>query len=155
MSKKYFSNIVTLEDVREQFLAHLATTKKPSKAFFEQYLENANKFKSAHISMAGKLYQKEAKTSADDFAMMVLTIKNMDGVKLELVGRYLWASGKTYNFKAELKKYGFIWNRKRNCWMWEDLGNGKGLKSELDTASLKSKYGARTVYDNTEDKKSA
>ncbi len=148
MSKKYFSNIKTLEDVREQFLAYLATTKRPSKAFFEQYLENAVKYQSEHISMAGKQYQKSAKTAPDEFAAMVLAIKNMQGVKLELVGRYLWASGATYNFKSELKKYGFIWNRKRSVWMWEDLGNGKGLKSSLDTDSLKAKYGASTIYDN-------
>lgn len=150
MSKNYFNSITTLEDVREQFLNHISGSKKPSKAFFEQYLETATKFQNEHISMAGKQYQKEAKCSPADFAKMVIAIKEFKGVKLELVGRYLWASGATYNYKAELKNYGFIWNRKRSCWMWQDLGTGRGLKSSLDTESLKAKYGASTVYDNTE-----
>ena len=147
MGKKYFSNIATLEDVRQQFLAHIATGKKPSKAFFEQYLTVAEQFKSEHVSMEGKSFKREAKTSAEDFAKMVLSIKTMQGVKLELVGRYLWASGNTYSFKNDLKNYGFIWNRKRSVWMWQDLGTGKGLSSKLDTESLKSKYGASIIYD--------
>ena len=69
----------------------------------------------------------------------------MDGLEIELCGRWLWIGGETMKHKEELKACGCRWSSTKKLWPWHFQEAGmtwhKGSKT---TAQIRSKYGSTT-----------
>lgn len=87
---------------------------------------------------------KEKESLADIIKVLQERI-NPEGIKLEVVGRWLWISGATFTVKEGLKQLGFRYSANKQSWYWrsdEDRStNSKPVPIEL----IRKKYGSNEV----------
>ena len=69
----------------------------------------------------------------------------MDGLEIELCGRWLWIGGETMKHKEELKACGCRWSSTKRLWSWHFQEDGmKWHKGSKTMAQIRSKYGSTT-----------
>lgn len=70
---------------------------------------------------------------------------NPIGCKIELIGSWLWISGKTFSIKEQLKELGFFFSANKKAWFY----NGQQFKSRKafykNLEELKLKWGVENV----------
>ena len=156
---RYFKNVATLEDVRVRLIQHLHEVDPKSRRFktvISQYEKAYEEFRSAHVKKNGEPYIERASTEPDEFLNIIINIMMMDGVNLERVGTWFWASGNTKTYKAELKKLGFWWNKDRLVWQWHDKNaEGRSRKSKKNSGLIKAIYGETVIKADAEEEGAA
>ena len=84
--------------------------------------------------------------SAGDFRAIIEALLHMDGVEVELCGRWLWISGNTKAHKEELKAAGCRWCSSKKLWSWHFAEDGakwhRGRKYSM--GYIRTKYGSET-----------
>jgi len=68
--------------------------------------------------------------------------KTLPGVKVELIGSWVWVSGNTKPVKDDLKAAEFKWNSKRKMWYYPTV-KSRGNGAPIET--IRAKYGSVTV----------
>lgn len=58
-------------------------------------------------------------------------VEKLDGIKAEIIGKWVWASGATYANREALKAAGMVYSPNRRAWYWRPV---KGLE-DLRTAN--------------------
>jgi hypothetical protein len=104
--------------------------------------------------LRGEFRKEYDNDTAEDFvdlerevAAKVAEIISLQGIIVELVGRWVWVTGKTYPVRDLLKRAGFYWASKKLAWYWhkaEDSCTSHGKKS---LEEIKAKYGSRELRD--------
>ena len=84
--------------------------------------------------------------TAGDFIEIINHLLRMDGLEIELCGRWLWIGGNTKPHKEELKACGCRWSQAKKLWSWHFAEDGdhwhRGRKS---MAQIRAKYGSVAV----------
>lgn len=112
------------------------------KSRFEQ-LKNQHNAKAAADTTG-----KTAKTTEapEDFIEIINSLIGLEGLKIELCGRWLWISGDTYKHKAALKAAGCRWCSKKKCWSWHHAEDSDVFSKGRATMDyIREKYGS-TVF---------
>ena len=71
---------------------------------------------------------------------------NMDKLKIEIIGSWLWISGNgTFQIKDKLKEYGFFFSRTKKAWFYNGSNRkiGKGFYKDIN--QLKQKFFSEEV----------
>lgn len=69
----------------------------------------------------------------------LLSLK-MDGVDIELIGSFLWVSGNTYIYRAQIKALGFKWSQNKTAWYISPEGYRKYGKKQYDLDEIRAMY---------------
>jgi hypothetical protein len=69
----------------------------------------------------------------------------LEGLDVQIVGKWIWIGGQTYPVRNELKKAGLIFIKKNNVPYWVYKGVESRGKGNLTIEEIKSKYGAKKV----------
>ena len=94
-------------------------------------------------------YNARAEQSIQDKIVQALKLK-MRGVRIELVGSWIWLSGNTKPYKDLLGKngLGFRWSGKRKMWYYtQTTYRRRASKASFD--AIRQKYGS-TTYQNAD-----
>ena len=71
--------------------------------------------------------------SAGDFIAIIAALLKLDGLEIELCGRWLWIGGNTKEHKEALKAAGCRWSSTKKLWSWHFAEEGqrwhKGTKT--------------------------
>ena len=81
----------------------------------------------------------------EEFIRVIVRIITLDGLTAEIIGCWVWVTGKTYQHKDALKEAGFRWASKKKAWYWhrpEDAVKGSH-KTTLE--GIRQKYGSETI----------
>lgn len=82
--------------------------------------------------------------SAGDFIGIVESLLKLDGLEIELCGRWLWIGGETLKHKEALKACGCRWSQKKKLWNWHFAEEGatwhRGGSKSMD--QIRAKYGS-------------
>jgi hypothetical protein len=73
-------------------------------------------------------------------------IMHLAGITIELIGRWLWISGNTIAYKAELKSAGFWWAPKKQMWYFRPEGMKSNKHDPLDINAIRNKYGSDVIH---------
>lgn len=146
---KYFTNCKTIEEVKKEF-RNLAIKLHPDnggseEAFKEMMSDYSKAFeacKHTHTAKDGTTYHKTSTETPEEFAEVINKVVTMPGVKIEIVGSWIWLSGNTYNYKDEIKSIGFMWSSKHKMWFY----NGEDKKLRRHTKETYSELKARLGY---------
>lgn len=123
---KYFADCKTVEAVKRRY-------KDLAKQLHPDCGGDAEEFKamSAEFEIAFKLYkdihETEAETetetetetedeTAESWKETIDGLMHMDGLNLEIVGHWIWATGNTYQWREDLKNKGFRWSKSKKAW---------------------------------------
>ena len=88
--------------------------------------------------------------SAGDFIAIIAALLKLDGLEIELCGRWLWIGGNTREHKEALKAAGCRWSSTKKLWSWHFAEDGvyhRGKSKSM--AEIRSKYGSTSFSRST------
>lgn len=157
MKKNYFENIKTLEDLKKAYKKLVLELhpdankeKDTTKEFIEmkkQYEEKFEKVKNTFINSKGEYYEKENNETPQEFADIIDKIINLENVKIEIIGTWIWLTGDTKEYKDYLKELHFNWSKDKVAWYYHTEPFRKRSKK------LKNMDELRTLFETTEIKR--
>lgn len=97
-----------------------------------------------------RTYEAQEKTTEtpEDFIRIVNELFKLDGLEVELCGRWLWIGGETKKHKDELKALGCKWSKNKEKWSWhypeDSIKTFKGKKAwSMD--AIRSAFGSERL----------
>lgn len=83
--------------------------------------------------------------SAGDFIAIINALLHLDGLEVELCGRWLWIGGETMKHREALKAAGCRWSSQKKLWSWHFAEDGsRWHKGSKTMAQIRAKYGSTT-----------
>ena len=110
-----------------------------------------------HEGANGEVYtdhKQDVYTDIDErFAEIIDQLIRMDGVGIEICGSFVWISGNTYDYRAELKAMGARWASKKKMWYiapsdWKRNGCRGHSMDEIRT-----KHGSQVIREGATSKR--
>lgn len=158
---KYFNNCFTAEDVKTTF-KDLAKKLHPDnggnaeafKNMMAEYTEAWKRYKNIHKTAEGETYEKDTATDEEGkvYSDLIMACMNFEEVTVEIIGSWIWLSGNTKIYSAEIKDLGFFWSKSKKAWYYngsEKKSRRRGrynmdqLRNMWDTEEVKSAGRAR------------
>ena len=88
--------------------------------------------------------QEEMKLS-EEYRRVIEQIIPLPGIKIEIVGDWIWVTGNTYPVKKQLKEAGLFFASKKVAWYYRaEEYKTTGSKKSLE--EIRAKYGSETVH---------
>ena len=73
---------------------------------------------------------------------------DLNNVKIEKIGTWLWLSGATYKIKDNLRELGFFFSANKKAWFWNGQGHKTNKAFYKNLEELKLKWGVENVILN-------
>lgn len=147
MSTKYFMNVTTIEELKQQY-KKLAFKHHPDRGGDITIMQVIN---AEYEALTQKL-KDETTTAQDlaDFKEVIDKLVNTPGITIEIVGTWIWVSGETKPIKQTLSELHFHWNRKRELWQRKPLEDKfkRSRTSNKSDEAVKSYWGCKVVKGN-------
>ena len=146
---KYFKNCKSLEEAKK-LLKSLARQNHPDMGGsleimqdinnqFDEFCKNFVKqnygFKSENSEQSEGNFEDIPK----EFYNIIMELLKIDGIAVELIGRWIWISGDTYSHKEQLKSFGCRYAKNKKMWYWhkeEDVSHNRRKMSIDEIRSL-------------------
>jgi len=147
MEKNYFAGCNSLLEVKAKF-RELAFILHPDKGGSTAEMQDLlNQF---HAILKNPVFRfseasKPEQESFGIFADIVSQLAGFNGLKCEICGLWLWVSGNTYFFRAQLKEMGFFFAPQKKMWYWRPAEAATKNKKPLEMEKIRQKYGSNAV----------
>ena len=159
---KYFKNVQTIEQLRKQYKELLKKyhpdnengSEEITKAInneYEQLFKLLKNRKEAdnkeNTADSEKSYNHNCYDWESDKALreMLAKIINFSGIECEIIGSWLWVSGNTYQYRKELKEYGFKYASVKKMWYYHTEEYRKTSSKKLSIDDIRNYYGTTKV----------
>lgn len=158
---KYFVNCKNLDELKKAYRA-AAIKNHPDQGGDTATMQAINAEYEARFEVLKRSQNEQAaedttgKTratteSAADFMAIIDALLKLDGLEVELCGRWLWIGGNTKAHKEALKAAGCRWCSTKKLWSWHYAEEGarwhKGRNYSMD--HIRTKYGSTTYTRST------
>lgn len=80
-----------------------------------------------------------------DIMQQAQKVIGLQGIVVELIGRWIWLTGNTYPAKDTIKGAGFRWAAKKFAWYWHRPGDAPGRHRPMDLESIRTTHGSRIL----------
>lgn len=163
---KWFQYIDNIEDLKAEYrrLAMLhhpdrggdTATMQKINAEYARLFETLKDIHKSTREDGPRTYTAENKTkeTPEDFINIINELFKLDGLEVELCGRWLWIGGATMKHKDALKKLGCKWSKNKGKWSWhfpEDSAWTYKGKREWSMDAIRRTWGSeRMERDDTE-----
>lgn len=148
---KFFTDCKTLDELKKSY-RRAALEHHPDRGGDEETMKAVNADYAARFEERMQNTQAAADTtgatratseSAGDFIQIIDHLLRMDGLEIELCGRWLWIGGNTKAHKEELKACGCRWSPKKKLWSWHFKEDGEcRTRRNVSMAEIRMKYGS-------------
>jgi hypothetical protein len=143
---RYFEGISTLDDLKrsyhtwcKQLHPDVGGNDDEMKALNAEYGQMLKRLMSAD-------YSTDAETSELLYRDKIAAIAHLDGLELEIIGKWLWVSGNTYAHREALKHEGFCFAPVKKLWFYRALEYATRTRGEArDINDIRTKYGSEKV----------
>lgn len=145
-----FNKIETLEELKKEY-RRFCLENHPDKGGDEEMFKlGKNKYEERKEALQKGLTDEEKKKIYEyneEYEKAISMVIGIEGIKLELIGSWVWASGNTYPHKKAFKEAGFNWSGQKKLWYFRDKDHkfkrkGKGSTSMED---IRAKYGSQDI----------
>lgn len=154
---KWFKDCKTIEDAKELY-------KKLCRTFHPDLNENDttetmksinNEFEQVFKTLQNKHRADNTDTTADrenraettetpaEFMTIINTLVGCEGLTIELVGRWIWLTGNTYQYKDTIKGLGFRWANAKKAWYFRNEKDACRSCKGPSLGKIKNKYGCQ------------
>ena len=101
------------------------------------------KLKDVHKTKEGKTYTaRQASTeTAEQFKDLIDRLMKMEGITIEVIGRFVWVTGETKPHREQLKVLKFQWHSKKVAWYLAPEDYRKRSRKEYGLDEIRSMYG--------------
>lgn len=160
---KWFSKVSNVEELKSAY-RKLAMANHPDRGGTKEAMQEINEeytilfeqLKNTHKSAygSGNYQAKEpTKETPEDFINIVNELFRLDGIMIELCGRWLWISGNTKVHKDQLKALGCKWSQNKQMWSWhfpEDGAIRRKGKKAWEMEKIRACFGSETLSQTKE-----
>lgn len=152
---QYFRDVKTLDELKKQY-RRLAMKYHPDvggsteemqriNAAYEARFEELKRQQNTRAAEDTTGQTKATSESAADFIAIINALLKLDGLEIELCGRWLWIGGETKKHKEALKAAGCRWSSTKKLWSWHFAEDGSHWHRGSKTMSqIRAKYGSTT-----------
>lgn len=153
---KYFETCECIEDLKSEYRRlcfewHPDINKSERAVEVMQEINNAydecfKRLKNVFKNSEGEIYtsKKEVSEAPEDFKTIISTLIVLEGIEIELIGRWIWITGNTKEHKETLKKLNFKWCRKKGAWSWHRKEDSTISNGKYTLGEIREKYGTTT-----------
>ena len=142
---KYFENCQTLDDLKAAYRA-AALANHPDRGGDTAAMQEINAEYETRFNEP-KAAQVTGQTTTEvpaDFITIISELIRLDGLEVELCGRWLWIGGNTFRHKDALKAAGCRWCKHKGLWSWHHAEEGDHRsRGRKDMDDIRSKYGSK------------
>lgn len=78
-----------------------------------------------------------------EFMEIINGLIHCEGITIELIGRWVWVSGNTYQYKDIIKGLGFRYASRKKAWYWHTAEDACRSRKALSLDEIKNKYGCQ------------
>ncbi len=167
--KAYFNNVQTLDELRKQYKDLLKKyhpdnengSEEIAKAINTEYERLFKILKDKHTSKQNNSSEHTANGKADSTTSydnmrynfeedellreMLQKVIHFSDITIEIIGNWIWISGNTYQYKKELKEFGFKFAGQKKCWYWHSEAFKKRSHKVLSMDDIRNYYGSTEV----------
>lgn len=156
MLRNEFMKATTLEELKTIY-HKLAMENHPDRGGSAEAMKEVNNLyeeffkilKNTHRNKDGETYTKETTEAPADFMNIIDELLKMGGIKIEIIGSFIWVSGDTKPHKEALKTLGFKWHSKKLNWYKAPEGYRKRNNKRYSMDQVRGMFGVQAEY-NTE-----
>ena len=150
---KYFNDCKTAEELKKAY--HKAAAKlhpdnggdaELFKAMQSEYMKMFERLKNIHSTAEGKTYEKKTSERAGDFMEIINKVIIMEGVKIEIIGSWIWLTGDTKPYKEDIRAAGFWWSKSKRAWYYNgDTEKKPRARGHFNMDQLRERFGSEEV----------
>ena len=155
MKLKYFTNCQTIEELKQSY-KKLILQYHPDinpKGTLQCQEINAEydllfpRLKDIHINSKGETYQSttESSETVNEYKDIINAIIHLHGIKIEIIGSWIWLTGNTREYKDIFKDLKFKWSPKKSAWYYHNEPFKKKSKKQYDMNGLRNLFGSEEV----------
>lgn len=102
---------------------------------------NRMKSRAAHSDVYASDQTEE---TPDEFRAVIYALLHIDGIEVELCGKWVWVTGDTYAVRDSLKAAGMRWSAKKRAWYWHSPKDvRKRHKRSYSMEQIRDTYGSK------------
>ena len=156
---KWFKDCKTLEEAKELYKklcrqyhpdmndndtteAMQAINNEFTEAF--KILKNRHRSESTNTTANSRENGAETAETPAEFMTIINALVSCEGLKIELVGRWIWLTGNTFIHKNKIKDLGFRYASKKKAWYWHSPEDSCKSRKNLSLDEIKNKYGCQS-----------
>ncbi len=147
---KYFNDCNTLEEVKALY-KKLALENHPDRGGSTEVMQEINTeyaFATARIVSGSNMNAEDTEQQirfSEEYRKIIEQIIHLPGIVIELVGLWIWITGKTKPVHKELSAAKLFYASKKKAWYYrsDHLKAKRGSKKSLD--EIRNKYGSEVV----------
>lgn len=103
-------------------------------------------YKLKDLDSNGNEAQEETQFETSEFFMNIISeLVKLQGIKIELIGSWLWLSGNTFFHKDKLKELSCFWSRSKKLWYWNGDEEKKNIRTSSKFQDLKDRFGCVNI----------
>lgn len=146
----YFEHISEIADLKSEF-RRLAMEHHPDRGGDTATMQAIN---AAYETAVKRILSGQGKNEAEideqveieaEFRERIETIINLDGITIEICGRWIWVTGGTYPHRQALKDAGFWWASKKFAWYWHPSDSKTAGRGKFSLNEIRQKYGSTEI----------
>lgn len=163
--KAYFNNVQTLDELRKQY-RDLLKKYHPDNGGSEEAAKEINAEYERLFKILKDKHARQENNKADsntesnktfydnmryDFSEdsllreMLQKVIHFSDITIEIIGNWIWIGGNTYQYRKDLKDFGFKFAGKKKCWYWHSDGFRKRSHKVLSMDDIRNYYGSTEV----------
>jgi DnaJ-class molecular chaperone len=159
MKLKYFTNCHTIEELKQSYkklMLQFHPDINPN-GMIECQEINAEydllfpRLKNTHKNANNETYTSTTDSSelANEFKDIINSIIHLHGIKIEIIGSWIWITGNTKEYKDIFKTLKLKWSSKKLAWYYHNEPFKKKSKNQYNMDGLRNLFGTEEVKSQT------
>lgn len=155
---KWFNNPKSLEELKKEY-KRLALENHPDvnggsdynmKEINAEYDTLFALLKNVHQNVNGETYtaKTESTETPDEFKNIINALINLPGIKIEIIGNWIWITGNTYPHRKALKELRFRFSKSKTAWYFHTSDYKKNNNKIFTMDQIRDLWGSETITDN-------
>ena len=143
MDVKYFRSVTSLDELKAEYRS-LCKINHPDKGGETSVMQEINAEYSYLLKNGRFDFGNSSLQIEESIREIIEQTEILEGLVVELCGRWIWFGGDTYKWKGTLKSIGCFWASKKKAWYWRPADEAiSGKHKTLSIEEIRERHGSK------------